>query len=83
MKYIEELDAGSIFDLNNNRYVLGADFKSNGNRMCINIKNGFVQWLASNEVVNQIELYYRDEEGNILPVKEFNYVDPLKSADFS
>jgi hypothetical protein len=72
MKYIEELNPGSIFQFKKNNYVLGVDFKyqqTSTKRMCVNITNGQVSWFRSDEIVDYLDLYYRDEDGNILPIK--------------
>lgn len=75
MKYIEELNPGSLFQFKNTNYVLGIDFKQQKDctkRMCIDISNGHVAWLKSNEIVDYLDLYFRDEDGNILPIKLFS-----------
>jgi hypothetical protein len=71
MKYLEELKPGTIFEYKNNRYLLTADFKDRDNtlkKMCISLTNGHVNWLDNNDIVQQIELYYRDNDHNILPL---------------
>lgn len=71
MKYIEELSPGSIFEYQNHKYVLSADFKQQKQipkKMCVSIHNGHIHWLGDNEIVEQVELYYRDNDRNILPL---------------
>lgn len=69
MKYIEELSAGDAFLLNDNTYVLTSDFKNNGDKYCIGLKDGFPRWFRSNEVVEHILLYTTDKENTIIPIK--------------
>jgi len=74
MKYIEELSSGSLFLFQNKIYVLGSDFKVRdtiSKRMCIEVENGFIRWIPSIEIVECLNLYFRDKDGNILPIKEF------------
>lgn len=72
MKYIEELSGGSVFSHENKRYVLTSDFKISKDvdkKKCIDLDNGFVYWFDSNTIVEYLDLYYRDLDGNILPLK--------------
>ncbi len=79
-KYIEELQPGQAFSVlvsENDRkisdqslYILSCDFKSNGQRMCINLVNGTSRWLESTCVVDQVELYTMDKENCIIAVRE-------------
>ena len=39
--------------------------------MSVSIDTGICKWFQSSEVINILDLYYRDEDGNILLVKEF------------
>jgi hypothetical protein len=86
MKYIEELKPGDIFVWKQQRYVLSSDFrpfKNNTTRhMSISIQNGSCKWFKSDEIVDIAELYYRDKEGNILLVKEYENND-TQNNDFS
>lgn len=82
MKYIEELTSGSIFRCEDGTFVLSADFKKNNKdtkRMCINIDNGHIQWKYETDIVEYLDLYFRDDDGNILPLKEFKNEDFTKS----
>lgn len=86
MKYLEELNNGDIFLLNDNRFVLSADFRKKNKdiqKMCINISNGFIQWFDSSTIVEHLDLYYRDTEGNILSLKEYTKNDPIKNSHIS
>ncbi|NBU33506.1 hypothetical protein EB118_18135 [bacterium] len=83
MKYLEELVPGSIFLYNNNKYFLSADFKINKSqtkKLCLNFENGYSQWLDANTMVDLLDLYYRDIDGNILSLKEFKQNDQTISS---
>ena len=79
-KYIEELQPGQAFSIvvadedrkisDRDLYILSCDFKSNGQRMCINLINGTSRWLDANYVVIVHELYTMDKENCIIAVKE-------------
>lgn len=74
MKYVEELKPGDLFLIKNDRFVLTSDFKISTNnrykKLAVNIKNGHLQWIDDGDVVDVLDLYYRDKEGNIISLKE-------------
>ena len=70
MKYIEELDSGEFFCVDNHKYIMSTDVKVNGKRMAISVQNGGIRWFAPEAVATIQDIYYRDEENNILLVKE-------------
>lgn len=79
MKYIEELSIGCFFIHRSESFILTADFRQNKNSkkyMCINIDNGMSRWLNADDPVDLLDVYKRDKEGNILPLKE--YIDEYK-----
>lgn len=69
MKYIEEINPGDTFVVNNNLYVLSSDFKSNGNRMAVSLDNGFPVWLSGQTIVENLPLFKLDKDNNIIPIK--------------
>lgn len=73
MKYLEELNGGSIFHYEGKNYILTSDFKyappKIDKKKCISLDNGFTHWFDSNTTVDYLDLYYRDIDGNILPIK--------------
>jgi len=75
MKYIEEISPGDLFIVDNARYVLSSDYKivskDKIKKMAVAIKDGSVKWFGSSEIVDIVDLYYRDDDGNILLVKEY------------
>lgn len=75
MKYIEEISAGDLFIIDNQRYVLSSDYKMASKdkvkKMAVSINDGSVRWFGSSEIVEIESLYYRDSDGNILLVKEY------------
>lgn len=79
MKYLEELEAGNILSINNDKFIISSDFRTrnkNIQRMCVNLDNGLIQWIDNSAMVEYMELYYRDSEGNILPIKNPQYNAP-------
>lgn len=74
MKYVEELSPGDFFQYKNHKLVLSSDFKKNKTDLsyrAVSIENGSAMWINSSDIVETIDLYYRDKEGNILLVKEY------------
>lgn len=69
MKYIEELSPGDCFTMDNNTFILTSDFKSNGNKLCYSLMNGFPKWFSSQDVVTVSELYTLDDNNNTVPIK--------------
>jgi hypothetical protein len=79
MKYIEELSFGDFFVSNGSYLIKTTDFKKSKESVkyfCISMIDGSGFWLEGNRMVDIIELYKRDNDGNILPFKE--YKDPYK-----
>lgn len=70
MKYIEELVNGDSFTYNKEFFVLTSDFKKDNSRLSFNIKDGSPRWFSATEIVNKTELYFIDENNNIVPIKE-------------
>jgi len=74
MKYLEELKPGDLFLIDKKRFILTGDFKSTKDqktkKMSIDIQTGFASWLVEDSVVESLDLYYRDKDGNILALKE-------------
>lgn len=74
MKYIEELDLGEIFLYSENGFIKTTDFKQTKNGiqyLCVRISDGKPNWLEGNTAVNILDLYKRDNDGNILPLKNY------------
>jgi hypothetical protein len=73
MKYLEEISPGDIFVFHGDRFVLSGDYRQSNKsikKMAISIKNGSIQWIADNEMIELLEIFYRDQEGNLLLLKE-------------
>lgn len=68
MKYIEELECGDTFSYKDMMYLLTSDFKSNGNKLCYSLSNGFPIWLSSETIVNHEPIYFVNNS-NIIPIK--------------
>jgi hypothetical protein len=69
-KFIEELNSGDFFELEDKRFIITSDFKKNGDRLCIEINNGNARWLKSSCHVDHIFLYAMDSNNNFTPIKE-------------
>lgn len=83
MKYLEELKPGQLFSYKNDRFVLTSDYTKSNKRSCISLNNGFVHWLLDNTIVELLELYYRDQDGNIVAVKEYKNEYSEEAKKFS
>lgn len=75
MKYIEELNNGEIFAIDQNFYVLSSDFKidkktKKTKHMCVQIKNGCISWFESDQITSDVPIFYQDSE-NVLHQMEF------------
>ncbi len=77
MKYIEELKFGEIFLFSNKSYIKTTDFKQSRNiqYLCVSIEDGKLLWLNADSMVNILDLYKRDDDGNIIPIKIYNKDD--------
>jgi hypothetical protein len=69
MKYIEELSPGDSFSYQNHLFLLTSDFKSNGNRLCYSLIDGFPTWLSSQTIVEHSPIYSLDKDNNTIPIK--------------
>jgi len=68
--YLESLNNGDAFSLENNFFIVSCDFKKDGSRLCVCAKTGNTRWYASNTIVNSIQLYTLDKDNNIIALKE-------------
>lgn len=69
MKYIEELINGDCFEYKNKKFLLTSDFRSNGDRLCYSLENGFPFWFKTNDIVNICPIYVLDDNNNIAAIK--------------
>jgi len=72
MKYLEELGGGDLFIYEDKKYALTSDYRirnKKDQKQCISMDNGFSRWLDAATIVDFLDLYYRDIDGNILPIK--------------
>lgn len=85
MKYVEELKPGDLFLVNNERFILTSDFRLSKEdkykRLSVNISNGFLQWVEDDKIVESLDLYFRDKEGNIIALKEIKNEYSEKTTD--
>lgn len=69
MQYLEELKIGDCFMLSNRDYILTTDFKSSGHKLSICLSDGSAHWLASDTIINQIDIFKLDKDNNIIAIK--------------
>lgn len=69
MKYLEELELGDTFFLEDKLYILTADFKSNGQRLCYSLLDGFAFWFKNQTIIRHTPIYILDQDNNTIPVK--------------
>lgn len=70
MKYLEELTIGECFSNNGSNFILTTDFRRNGQKLCINLKDGFLKWLNGDTLVEQIDIFTFDKDNNVIAMKE-------------
>ena len=76
MIYIEELEPGDCFVIENNSYLLTCDFKANSDRLCFCLSDGLPKWFSGSTIVSTNPIYYLDVNNNIIPIKESKKYDP-------
>ncbi len=70
MKYIEELNNGDIFAVDQHTFLLTSDFKKNGSKLAYSLKNGNPKWFEASDIVDAVQIYTMDEKNTIIPIKE-------------
>lgn len=82
MKYVEELSFGDLFIKNDIGFIKTTDFKKSKESrikyLCISLYDGSSSWIDGNSSVETLDLYKRDEDGNILSFK--TYKDPYQAS---
>lgn len=69
MKYIEELNIGDTFTLEDDVFIVTSDFKNNGDRCCVRLSTGNPRWLSSQDVVDITPIYILDKDNTIVPIR--------------
>lgn len=80
-KFIEELNSGDCFEIENKRFLLTSDYKKSGDRLAIDIANGNSRWFKSDCHVFVLSLYIMDSENNFMPIKEDKSDVPNQAKD--
>lgn len=83
MKYLEEISPGSFFACFNDKFILTSDFrikKEIKQYNCISVMNGSNRWIDENTIVNLLQMYYQDEEKNLVLVKEYEHNDDFNKS---
>lgn len=67
---IEELSNGDCFEFHGSKYILTCDFKSNRQKLAIDLSSGSSRWLDTNTIVKKIAIFYMDSENLMVAIKE-------------
>lgn len=70
MKYLEEINTGDCFIYENKYFVLTSDFKKNGDKLAVSLKDGSCKWVKSDTIINHIDIFTFDDNNNIIAIKE-------------
>jgi len=70
MKYLEEIDIGECFCFDKKIYILTEDFKKNGDKKCVNLKDGNQRWISSSSIIEVVDIYTLDKDSTISPIRE-------------
>lgn len=82
-KYIEELTFGDCFIFEDDYYVLSIDYKKDGSRYCVSLKDGGPRWFKQDNIVEKIQIYTMDKDNNIIPLKETPKDANIKTQNIS
>jgi hypothetical protein len=72
MKYLEELNNGNKFLYKNNCYIITCDYKNSKEgikKLCINLKNGEGVWFYQDTIIDQIFIFYQNQENLLIEIK--------------
>lgn len=85
MKYIEEIEAGDSFLIDDKPYLLTIDFKNSGYKLAYCLENGCPRWVKNTDIVELMPVYKLDKDNNIIAIKETKKHDynTAKSSDIS
>lgn len=67
---IEEIENGDSFEANGSHYIITCDFRKNGNRLAVNLRNGGSEWFEPNTIVDKISLMFVNRDNNMVAIKE-------------
>jgi hypothetical protein len=85
MQYLEELVCGDCFEAESDTFIVTMDFKKNGQRLCINLKNGISRWLESNHLVEKSDIFKLDKDNNLIAIRKSEKITNVisKNTDIS
>lgn len=83
MKYIEELLIGDCYQHGGKPYIITTDYKKNGSRLCICLVDGTTHWIASDLIIDPIDIFTVDKDSNIIAIKERTKDAINKNTDIS
>lgn len=69
MNHIETMFGGETFDYKDQIFVSTSDFKKNGSRLCVNLKDGSMKWLEPSTLVTKNPIYLIDKDNEIIPIR--------------
>lgn len=76
MKSIEDILPGEFFIKDKVVFIKTADYKETKNIsrkfLCVSVLNGHMLWISGDNLVQIIDLYRRDSDGNILSIKKYD-----------
>lgn len=70
MDYIESLENGQCIAVSSGYYIVTSDYKTNGNRMCVSLKDGSIRWFDASLLVDAIDIFTFDKDTNIVAIKQ-------------
>jgi len=71
LKYLEELQNGEAFYADESHWLVTADFKNSGKRLCYSLRDGYAKWFDGNTIINLSPIYSLDKDNNIIPIREY------------
>lgn len=72
MKHIEEIESGECFKYKNHNYIATFDYNNNNKRLCVELSNGTLRWLDQNYLVDSQQIYFLDQDNNIVSIRKSN-----------
>lgn len=77
MKYIEELNNGDSFRVNDVYFMITSDFKNNGQRLGYSLVDGSAKWFNPNTIISVEPIYILDKDNNVIAIKPAQKINDL------
>jgi len=82
--YLEDLNIGDSFLIDEYVYIVSCDFKKEGSRLCLCVNTGNTRWYPGNTIVKKTQLFILDKDNNIIAIRESKKQDDsFKDKDIS